>query len=156
MIEDSRNGLLAAVGAGLRCVVTVSGYTAEEDMSEAALVVSSLGDPGEPATVLANRVRRSTRRTGDARRSRRMPNSTPGSEGGCMSDKRSSRAELVVRTIAQTAVDNENYFCELDAVAGDGDFGYSLARGFEIVLVRLGRARVRRCRRAAEARRRRS
>ena len=42
--------------------------------------------------------------------------------------------ELVVRTMAQTAVDNETYFCELDAVVGDGDFGYSLARGFEIVL----------------------
>jgi beta-phosphoglucomutase-like phosphatase (HAD superfamily) len=55
VIEDSRNGLLAAVGAGLRCVVTVSSYTTEEDMSEAVLVVSSLGDPGEPAVVLANR-----------------------------------------------------------------------------------------------------
>jgi HAD superfamily hydrolase (TIGR01509 family) len=55
VIEDSRNGLLAAVGAGLRCVVTVSNYTAEEDMHEAALVVSSLGDPGAPAHVLANR-----------------------------------------------------------------------------------------------------
>ena len=55
VIEDSRNGLLAAVGAGLRCVVTVSGYTADEDMSEAVLVVSSLGDPGEPARVLAAR-----------------------------------------------------------------------------------------------------
>jgi HAD superfamily hydrolase (TIGR01509 family) len=55
VIEDSRNGLLAAVGAGLRCVVTVSGYTAEEDMSEAVMVVTSLGDPGEPAVVLANR-----------------------------------------------------------------------------------------------------
>jgi phosphoenolpyruvate---glycerone phosphotransferase subunit DhaL len=40
----------------------------------------------------------------------------------------------VVRTIAQTAVENEQYFCELDAVVGDGDFGYSLARGFEKVL----------------------
>ena len=48
VIEDSRNGLLAAVGAGLRCVVTVSSYTAEEDMREATLVVSSLGDPGDP------------------------------------------------------------------------------------------------------------
>lgn len=38
--------------------------------------------------------------------------------------------ELVVKTIAQTAMDNEQYFCELDAAAGDGDFGYSLARGF--------------------------
>jgi dihydroxyacetone kinase phosphoprotein-dependent L subunit len=43
-------------------------------------------------------------------------------------------AERIVQVIAQTAVDNEKYFCELDAVAGDGDFGYSLARGFEIVL----------------------
>ncbi len=51
-----------------------------------------------------------------------------------MSDTAMSQAELVVRTIAQTAVDNETYFCELDAVVGDGDFGYSLARGFEIVL----------------------
>ncbi len=51
-----------------------------------------------------------------------------------MSDTSLSRAELVVRTIAQTAVDNETYFCELDAVVGDGDFGYSLARGFEIVI----------------------
>jgi dihydroxyacetone kinase phosphoprotein-dependent L subunit len=51
-----------------------------------------------------------------------------------MSDMALSRTELVVRTIAQTAVDNETYFCELDAVVGDGDFGYSLARGFEIVL----------------------
>ena len=42
--------------------------------------------------------------------------------------------ELVVRAIAQTAVDNEAYFSDLDAVVGDGDFGYSLARGFEIVL----------------------
>ena len=51
-----------------------------------------------------------------------------------MSDSALSRAELVVRVIAQTAVDNEKYFCDLDAVVGDGDFGYSLARGFEIVL----------------------
>ena len=51
-----------------------------------------------------------------------------------MSDTALSQAELIVRTIAQTAVDNEKYFCDLDAVVGDGDFGYSLARGFEIVL----------------------
>jgi HAD superfamily hydrolase (TIGR01509 family) len=55
VVEDSRNGLLAAVGAGLRCVVTVSGYTADEDMSEAVLVLTSLGDPGDPARVLASR-----------------------------------------------------------------------------------------------------
>ena len=44
------------------------------------------------------------------------------------------QVELVVRTMAQTAVDNETYFCDLDAVVGDGDFGYSMARGFEIVI----------------------
>jgi dihydroxyacetone kinase-like protein len=42
--------------------------------------------------------------------------------------------ELVVRTMAETAVENEQYFSDLDAVVGDGDFGYSLARGFELVL----------------------
>lgn len=45
-----------------------------------------------------------------------------------------SDVEYVVRTIAQTAVDNEKEFSDLDAVVGDGDFGYSLARGFELVL----------------------
>ena len=44
------------------------------------------------------------------------------------------QVNLVVRTIAQTAVDNEKYFGDLDAVVGDGDFGYSMARGFEQVL----------------------
>jgi phosphoenolpyruvate---glycerone phosphotransferase subunit DhaL len=42
--------------------------------------------------------------------------------------------ELVVRTIAETAVENEKYFGDLDAVVGDGDFGYSMARGFELVI----------------------
>jgi len=42
--------------------------------------------------------------------------------------------ETVVRTIATVAVDNEKYFGELDAVVGDGDFGFSMARGFELVL----------------------
>lgn len=56
VIEDSPNGFEAAHAAGLRCVVTVNGYTASEDFSEAVLVVSSLGDPDEePTTVLANR-----------------------------------------------------------------------------------------------------
>jgi dihydroxyacetone kinase/dihydroxyacetone kinase-like protein len=44
------------------------------------------------------------------------------------------QADLIVRTIAETAVANEKYFGELDAVVGDGDFGYSLARGFEKLL----------------------
>ena len=56
VIEDSRNGLVAAIGASLRCVVTVNDYTKDEDSSEAVLVVTSLGDPGgEPTIVIANR-----------------------------------------------------------------------------------------------------
>lgn len=58
VVEDSRNGLLAATGAGAACVITVNDFTAGEDFSEAALVVSSLGDPGgEHSAVLANRSR---------------------------------------------------------------------------------------------------
>jgi HAD superfamily hydrolase (TIGR01509 family) len=56
VVEDSRNGLRSAVGAGLRCLVTVNGYTRDEDNSEATLVVSELGDPDRPPIqVLANR-----------------------------------------------------------------------------------------------------
>lgn len=42
--------------------------------------------------------------------------------------------EYVVHTIATACVENEKYFGDLDSVVGDGDFGYSLARGFEQVL----------------------
>jgi HAD superfamily hydrolase (TIGR01509 family) len=44
VIEDSRNGLLAAVGAGMPCVITTSTYTKDEDFNEAARVVPELGD----------------------------------------------------------------------------------------------------------------
>jgi HAD superfamily hydrolase (TIGR01509 family) len=56
VVEDSRNGLLAATGAGLECLVTVNGYTRDEAFDEAVLVVSELGDPGRPPVeVLVNR-----------------------------------------------------------------------------------------------------
>ncbi|MBN1505928.1 MAG: HAD-IA family hydrolase [Sedimentisphaerales bacterium] len=45
VVEDNRNGLLAAKGAGVSCVVTTNGYTRDEDFAEADLVVSELGDP---------------------------------------------------------------------------------------------------------------
>lgn len=46
----------------------------------------------------------------------------------------SKDVEFVVRVIADTVLENEAYFSELDGVVGDGDFGYSIARGFEKVL----------------------
>ena len=57
VVEDSRIGLLAAVGAGLRCVVTLSDYTQYEDMHEATLVLAELGDPGSAMRVVSNRGR---------------------------------------------------------------------------------------------------
>ena len=54
VIEDSGNGVDAARGAGITCLVTVNDYTRDDDF-DAALVVSSLGDPdGEWTHVLAN------------------------------------------------------------------------------------------------------
>jgi HAD superfamily hydrolase (TIGR01509 family) len=44
VVEDSRNGLLAATGAGIPTLVTMSTYTGEEDFSEAVKVVPELGD----------------------------------------------------------------------------------------------------------------
>jgi HAD superfamily hydrolase (TIGR01509 family) len=44
VIEDSRNGQLAAKAAGMHCIVTTNGYTENEDFSEAELVVPELGD----------------------------------------------------------------------------------------------------------------
>ncbi|NMB88265.1 MAG: HAD-IA family hydrolase [Chloroflexi bacterium] len=55
IVEDSRNGLLAAQAAGVRCIVTLSSYTWDEDMQEALLVISDLGEPGAPMQIVANR-----------------------------------------------------------------------------------------------------
>jgi len=44
VIEDNRNGLLAAKAAGMYCIITTNGYTKDEDFTEADLVVSELGD----------------------------------------------------------------------------------------------------------------
>ena len=44
VVEDSRNGLLAAKAAGMHCIVTTNGYTENEDFAGAALIVPELGD----------------------------------------------------------------------------------------------------------------
>ena len=53
VVEDSRNGLLAAHGAGIPCVITTSSYTVDEDFSEAVGVLPALGDPPDAAISLA-------------------------------------------------------------------------------------------------------
>jgi dihydroxyacetone kinase-like protein len=42
--------------------------------------------------------------------------------------------DLVLTTMAKTIVDNAEYFAHLDSIVGDGDFGYSLRNGWEVVL----------------------
>ena len=52
VIEDSDNGLDAAIAAGLTTIVTVNNYTEQQDFSRAALVVSDLGEPEQPCKVI--------------------------------------------------------------------------------------------------------
>lgn len=51
-VEDSAPGLAAARAAGLPTLVTVNDYTRHQDFDGAALVLSDLGEPHRPATVL--------------------------------------------------------------------------------------------------------
>lgn len=52
VLEDSDNGLESATAAGLKTIVTVNNYTEHQDFSQAALVVSDLGEPALPCKVL--------------------------------------------------------------------------------------------------------
>ncbi len=45
VVEDSRNGVLAAKAAGLQVVVTTNYYTEGEDVSGGDIIVTCLGDP---------------------------------------------------------------------------------------------------------------
>lgn len=47
VVEDSAIGLAAAKAAGMKCIVTKSGYTAEEDFLTADAVFDCIGDPPE-------------------------------------------------------------------------------------------------------------
>jgi HAD superfamily hydrolase (TIGR01509 family) len=54
VIEDSANGLRAARAAGMRCLITTSAYTQDEDFTGAARVVPELGDPPAPHVTLGD------------------------------------------------------------------------------------------------------
>jgi dihydroxyacetone kinase phosphoprotein-dependent L subunit len=51
-----------------------------------------------------------------------------------MADQTFDDVDLVIKTMATTIVDNAEYFAHLDSIVGDGDFGFSLRNGFEVVL----------------------
>lgn len=50
-----------------------------------------------------------------------------------MADPALDDVDLVIRTMTRTIIDNAEYFAHLDSIVGDGDFGYSLRNGFEVV-----------------------
>jgi len=50
-----------------------------------------------------------------------------------MADITIGDVERAVKTTAATVLRNEIYFCDLDGLAGDGDFGTSLATGFRVI-----------------------
>jgi HAD superfamily hydrolase (TIGR01509 family) len=52
VIEDSRNGLLAALGAGMPTLITTSTYTTEEDFDGAVAIVPELGDDSDRMVTL--------------------------------------------------------------------------------------------------------
>ncbi len=51
--EDSELGLRSSLAAGVKTIVTVNGFTAEQDFTGAALVIDNLGEPQQPMCVLA-------------------------------------------------------------------------------------------------------
>ena len=52
VVEDSKNGVLAAKAAGMKTIVTTNDYTEKEDVEAGDVIVSCLGDPeGEKATM---------------------------------------------------------------------------------------------------------
>ena len=44
VVEDSRNGLIAAKAANFNCLITTNDYTADENFAEADKLVNELGD----------------------------------------------------------------------------------------------------------------
>lgn len=51
--EDSLNGIKSSLAADLATVVTVNGYTAEDDFTGAAIVLDQLGEVDNPAIVIS-------------------------------------------------------------------------------------------------------
>ena len=50
--EDSENGLLSSLQAGLKTIVTVNGYTRNDNFDEAVIVLDQLGEPDAAFTVI--------------------------------------------------------------------------------------------------------
>jgi len=51
--EDSGNGVRSAVGAGVKTIVTVNGYTEDDDFSAARMVMNQIGSEDDPCEVMS-------------------------------------------------------------------------------------------------------
>jgi HAD superfamily hydrolase (TIGR01509 family) len=52
-IEDTHNGNLSALAAGLKTVITTHMFTTDDDFAGSSLVLNQLGEPGHPAIFFA-------------------------------------------------------------------------------------------------------
>ena len=50
--EDSENGLISAMDAGIETIVTINDYTKDHNFDRAKLVLSDLGEPDRPCQVI--------------------------------------------------------------------------------------------------------
>lgn len=55
-IEDSRNGILSSLGAGLKTLITCNHYTEDHDFTGALVVVDQLGEPDKPCKCQAGNI----------------------------------------------------------------------------------------------------
>ncbi|MGB5642066.1 MAG: HAD family hydrolase [Gammaproteobacteria bacterium] len=58
--EDSHNGILSSMGAGIPTIITVNDYTREHDFSQALLVLDTLGEPDQPFTAMQGKAHNHT------------------------------------------------------------------------------------------------
>lgn len=53
--EDSHNGLLSSLAAGLPTIITINSYTSDQDFSGSLLVLNDMGEPERPFEVIAGK-----------------------------------------------------------------------------------------------------
>ncbi|MBN2647734.1 MAG: HAD family hydrolase [Thiotrichales bacterium] len=54
--EDSANGIRSSIAANIKTIITINGYTQDDDFRAAELVLSDMGEPGMPFSVLQGEV----------------------------------------------------------------------------------------------------
>src|SRR5690606_37015690 len=76
-------------------------------------------------------------RRAPCQRQARRPGRAGRRDGGLREDKMAeisqAQIEQAIQTTCNTVLRNEHYFSDLDGLAGDGDFGTSLATGFRVI-----------------------